>query len=121
MVEQSLRRLRRVHGGGIGGRTRPPARDGADRFLAETYGASQLRFLLAGPGDGSHSGRATAEGADDAGGQPMGPGRYLRRSRVIQGAQSKRHSQRQSISGPGTVASRSGNWRRQHARRFAIQ
>ena len=52
MVDEPLRRLRHVHAGGLGGRTRPPPRPGAGRLLAEDSGAPRLRRLLARPGRG---------------------------------------------------------------------
>ncbi len=76
-----------------------------------------LRRLLARPGDGQDSGGPTAESSGDAGAQPVGPGRHLWRDRGLQGDQAQGHKQRQSFSGDGAVASRTGNRRRQHARR----
>ena len=52
VVDQPLRRLRHVHAGGIGRRTRPPPRPRAARLLAQAPRASRLRRLLARPGGG---------------------------------------------------------------------
>ena len=53
---------------------------------------------------------AAAEGAGDAGAQPLGPGRHLRRDRRLQGDQAEGHRQRQGLPGAwarGTTARRS--------------
>ena len=47
VVDEPLRRLRHVHAGGIGGRTRTPARTRTGRLLAQDARASGLRRLLA--------------------------------------------------------------------------
>ena len=96
-------------------------RAGAGRLLAQDSRASELRRLLARPGRGQDSGCAAAEGAGDAGAQPLGPGRHLRRHRGLQSDQAQGHEQRQGVSGDGPVASRPGNRRRQHARRAEIR
>src|SRR6478672_9094449 len=51
----------------------------------------------------------------------MGSRGHLWRDRGLQGNQAKRHEQRQSISGDGTLASWPGNRRWQHARCFEIR
>ena len=50
-------------------------------FWRKTSRASQLRRLLARSGHGPRPGGPAAESAGDAGRQPVGPGRYLRRHR----------------------------------------
>ena len=60
-------------------------------------------------GHGQDSCRAAAESSGHAGGQPVGPGRYLRRDRRLQSDQAERHEQRQSFSGDRPVASRTGD------------
>ena len=50
-----------------------------------------LRRLLAGPGRGQAAGRAAAENAGDAGPQPVGPGRHLRRPGRLQGDRAEGH------------------------------
>ena len=87
---EPLRRLRHVHAGGLGGRTRPAPRPRADRLLAEDARAPGLRRVLARPGGGQDARRAAAQGAGDAGAQPLGPGGHLRRHRRLQGASSRR-------------------------------
>ena len=121
VVDQPLRRLRHVHAGGIGGRARAPPRARAGRLLAEDPRASELRRLLARPGRGQGAGGAAAEGAGDAGAQPLGPGGHLRRHRRLQGDQAEGHRQRQGVPGHGPLASRPGDRRRQHARRPAVR
>ena len=64
---------------------------------------------------------AAAQGADDAGPQPLGPGRHLRRHRRVQGARAQGHRQRQGLPGDGSVAPRPGDRGRQHPRRAALR
>jgi len=71
VVDQSFRRLRRFHGVGLGGRTGTPPRPRSSRILAQAFGSSQLRCVVAGAGDGSHSRGAAAESADHAGREPV--------------------------------------------------
>ena len=73
----------------VGGGTGQAAWDGADWVLAEDPGASQLRRVLAAPGHGQDSGGAAAESSGDAGAQPVGPGRHLRRDGGVQGDQAE--------------------------------
>jgi putative CocE/NonD family hydrolase len=68
-----------------------PPRPRAGRLLAQDPRASQLRRVLARPGDGQGCSRAAAEGAGDAGAQPLGPGGHLRRDRRLQGDQAEGH------------------------------
>ena len=58
---------------------------------------------------------AAAESAGDAGRQPVGPGRHLRRNRCLQGDQAEGREQRQGLPGHGAVVSRAGDRRRQLA------
>ena len=50
-----------------------------------------------------------AEGAGDAGAQPLGPGRHLRRDRGLPGDRAFGQGQRQGLPGHGSVASRPGD------------
>ena len=64
---------------------------------------------------------AAAEGAGDAGPQPLGPGGHLRRARRLQGDRAEGHRQRQGLPRPrarGTTARRSGTAARSGAIRF---
>src|SRR5258708_6219423 len=106
MVDEPFRRLRRIHGGRLRGRTGPAARAGANGILAQDSGASELRRVLAAASDGQNSGRAAAEGAGDVRAQFVGPGRYLWSAGALQGVETERHRERQSFSGDGAVASR---------------
>ena len=78
-------------------------------FWSKADRASQLRFVLAGPGDGPDTGDTAAESADHAGGQPVGPGGYLRRACRLQSAESQKTPTTTnyfSCSVPGTTARR---------------
>ena len=111
VVEESLRRLRHVPRGGLGGGARAAPRDGADRLLEKDPRASELRRLLARPGGGPRARGGAAEGAGDARAQPLGPGGHLRSHRGVQGDQAEGHGQRQGVPGPrsrGITARRSG-------------
>ncbi len=121
VVDEPLRRLRHVHAGGIGGRARASPRARAGRLLAEDPRASELRRLLARPGGGQGPGGPAAEGAGDAGPQPLGPGGHLRRHRRLQGARAEGHGQRQGVPGHGPLVSRPGDRGRQHAGRLEIR
>ena len=64
------------------------------------------------PGDGQDARRAAAEGADDAGAQPVGPGGHLRRHRRLQGARAARtRTTTRSFWSIGPVAPRPGDRR----------
>ena len=67
------------------------------------------------------SGRPTAESADDAGGQFLGPGGHLRRRGRLQSDQAERHRQRQGLPGDRPLESRRGARRWQHARPAALR
>ena len=121
VVDEPLRRLRHVPAGGLGGRARPPPRARAGRLLAEAPRAPELRRLLARPGGGQAARGAAAEGAGDAGPQPLGPGGHLRRHRRLQGDRAEGHGQRQGVPGHGPVAPRPGDRRRQLARRPEVR
>ena len=65
---------------GSAGELGQPPRARAGRLLAEDPRASELRRVLARPGGGQDPRGAAAEGAGDAGAQPVGPGGHLRRA-----------------------------------------
>ncbi len=68
---------------------------GSNRSVSgERSRASELRRVLARPGCGQDSGSPAAQSACDAGAQPLGPGRHLRRHRRLQGDQAEGHKQR---------------------------
>jgi len=64
------------------------ARHGQLGFWKKILGASQLRLLVAAQ-RWTKSSPPTAQGSHNAGGQPLGPGRYLWRSRSLQSSQPK--------------------------------
>ncbi len=64
---------------------------------------------------------AAAENARDAGPQPVGPGRHLRRPGRLQGDQAEGHGQRQGLSGHRPVASRPDDRQRQLAGRGQVR
>ena len=106
VVGQPPRRLRHVHAGGFGGGARPSTRARAGRLLAQAPRASKLRRVLARPGGGQDPRRPAAEGAGDAGPQPLGPGRHLRRHRRLPGDRAEGHGQRQGLPGDGPLVPR---------------
>ena len=99
VVDQPFRRLRHVHAGRIGRRSRTPARPRAGRLLAEDPRASRLRRVLARSGRRQGARRAAADRADDDRAQPVGSGGHLRRDRRLQGDQAEGHRQRQGVPG----------------------
>ena len=62
-----------------------------------------------------------AEGAGDAGPQPLGPGGHLRRHRRLQGDRAEGHGQRQGLPGHGPLAPRPGDRGRQLAGRAEVR
>ena len=74
-----------------------------------------LRRLLARPGRRQAAGGTAAENARDAGPQPLGPGRHLRRPGRLQGDQTEGHGQRQGLPRHRSVASRPDDRQRQFA------
>ena len=122
VVDRPLRRLRRVHGGRFGGRTRAAARAGAGRLLAQAARASELRRILA----------ATRPWTRILAAQPLKVPVMLVDSlwdqediygatARLQSDQAEGHEQRQGLSGDGPLASRAGDRRRQHAGRLEIR
>ena len=120
-MDEPLRRLRHVPAGGIGGGAGAQPRARAGGLLAEAARASELRRVLARPGRGQDPGGPAAEGAGDAGPQPLGPGGHLRRDRRLPGDRAEGHGQRQGVPGHGPLASRPGDRGRQHPRRLAVR
>ena len=90
-------------------------------FWNKLLAASELRRLLARPGGRQDARGAAAQGARDAGPQPVGPGRHLRRARRLQGDQAEGHGQRQGLPRDGSLASRPGDPGRQRARRDQVR
>ncbi len=121
MVDEPLRRLRHVHGSGVGGGARAPQGAGAGRHVEKGPRASELRRLLARSGGRQDPRGAAAESTRDAGSQPVGPGRHLRRARRLQGDQAEGQGAGQGVPRDGALASRPGDQGRKRARRDQIQ
>ena len=76
---------------GSAGELGQAARNGANGFLAQNSGASELRLFLAATSDGPDPGRATTAGSHHAGSWTVGPGRHLRPTAVYRAHQAQRH------------------------------
>ncbi len=121
VADDALRRLRHLHGGGLGRGARPPPRPGAGGVLEEDHGASRLRRVLAGPGRGQGAGEAAPDDPGDARAQPLGPGGHLRGAGRVPGAGAEGLGQRHGLPGDGSVAPRPGDTGREHARRATLR
>ena len=91
VVDEPLRRLRHVHGrrarraSSAAGAAWSRSASGARSLAHPSYDAFWQRA-----GDGQDAGGAAADGAGDAGAQPVGSGRHLRRDRRSTGRSSRR-------------------------------